>query len=99
MAERSRFWPPPEYNDFGRLSPALLGSALLFTLAFGCGLASNFLSNCTSSTTTTPEELMDATKIMKVKQPTSRVNKLISIAESTFLATVAEVAAGIATSG
>ena len=43
---------------------------------------------------------MDATNITQEKKPSiSRVRQLISITVSTFLATVAEVAAGIATSG
>lgn len=78
--------------DLGRLSPALPGSTLLFTLAFGCGLASNWIISHSNSTTAPPEVPMDATKKKRARQ-------IVPMAVSTFLATVAEVAAGIATSG
>jgi hypothetical protein len=76
----------------GRLSPALLGSALLFTLAFGCGLASNWISNQSNSTIASPEVSMEATM-------NTRATKLVTMTVWTLLGTVAEVAAGIATSG
>jgi hypothetical protein len=73
------------------LSPTLPGSALLFGLAFGCGLASTWIDISPHSTGTCTEDSMDATK----KTQAGRLARLFS----TFLATVAEMAVGLATSG
>lgn len=88
------------YAAFGRLSPALPGSALLLALAFGCGLASNTISSSYSnSTNTQPEVLMDATTMRQGEKPISGVRQAVVMILSVFLATVADIATGIATSG
>jgi hypothetical protein len=79
------------YPLVGRLSPALPGSALLLTLAFGCGLASSWIDRSSHSTSTHAEGSMDAT----TKKQAGRMARLVSA----FLATVAEMAVGLATSG
>jgi hypothetical protein len=73
------------------LSPALPGSALLFALAFGCGLASTWIERYSRSTSACTEVSMDAAK----KTQAGRLASLVS----TFLATAAEVTVGLATSG
>jgi hypothetical protein len=66
--------------------------ALLFALAFGCGLAGNWISEITAPTTTHLEVTMNATK-------NKRVRRLSFNAAAAFLATVADGAVGLATSG
>lgn len=76
----------------GRLSPALPGSALLFGLAFGCGWASSWMNSLSHPRSDCSEVTMAATKMTKVRRLTYKT-------VSTFLATVAEMAVGLATSG
>jgi len=85
----------PVESRQSRLSPALpLGPvhALLFALAFGCSLAGNWISQITGPTTTHQEVAVKATK-------TKRVSRLSLNAAASFLATVADGAVGLATSG
>lgn len=78
------------------MSPALLGSALpgsalLFVLAFGCGSASSWIDSSPRSMSICTKASMDAMK-------KAWARRLVGLVKA-FLATVAEMALGLATSG